>query len=266
MRAAAEFPSSSYLFASFSVINSAVQLSILYQDQDFVAVDKPSGLLVHRTELSVERVSAMTLLRDQLGQWVYPVHRLDRATSGVLVFALSSEAARDLAMMFQERKVSKSYYAIVRGYVAESGEINKALQESEDKDPVAALSRFQCVARVELSVAVGKKHATSRYSLVKVETETGRLHQVRKHLASVFHPIIGDTTYGDGRHNKYFRNELGVNRLLLHARELAFVHPRSRAEVRLKAPWPAEYNQLFERFGWTQTLMASANREGASGS
>lgn len=243
-----------------------MQLTLLYRDENFVAIDKPSGLLVHRTELSTERVTAMTLLRDQLGQWVYPAHRLDRATSGVLVFALSSEAARDIGMMFQEKKMSKSYFAVVRGYMDDSGEINRPLQESEDKDPVEAVSRFKSVARVELPVAVSKKHATSRYSLVEVQTQTGRLHQVRKHLASVFHPIIGDTTYGDGRHNKYFREEFGINRLLLHARDLTFVHPYSKAEVRLESPWPEDFCQLFDRFDWTRTLMASANRAGAAGS
>lgn len=224
-------------------------LSILFQDENLVAIDKPSGLLVHKTELSRERVTAMSILRDQLGQWVYPAHRLDRATSGVLVFALSPEAARAIGLLFQEKKVFKAYYAIVRGHMADEGVIDHPLRESEDHERVPAVSRFKTLRRVELPHAVGR-YATARYSLVRVETDTGRLHQVRKHLCSVFHPIVGDTTYGDGRHNKFFRAELGQARLFLHARDLRLTHPYAGAALSLESPWPAEYLALFDRFGW----------------
>jgi tRNA pseudouridine65 synthase len=184
-------------------------VKVLYQNEQIVAVDKPAGMLVHRTRQSGSRIYALQTLREQLGRRVYPIHRLDRAASGVLLFGLSSEAARAACKQFEDRKVEKIYWAVVRGYTDLEGVI----------DYRSAVTRYRRLKTIELPVAMGK-HATSRYSLVEVMPETGRTHQIRKHFCHIFHPLIGDTTYGEGRHNRLFRERFGVKRLLLWARRL----------------------------------------------
>ncbi|MCM2278592.1 MAG: pseudouridine synthase [Oligoflexia bacterium] len=225
-------------------------LPILYRDSGFIAADKPTGLLVHPTRIAAgERTSCVSLLREQLGREVFPVHRLDRAASGALLFALDRDSASELTRLFRERAVHKTYYAIVRGWVAEAGTIDKPLRKDKDSEYRPAVSRFERVATAELPYAVGR-YATARYSLVRVMTETGRLHQVRRHLRSVFHPILGDRVYGDGRHNRFGLEVLGVERLLLLAKELEFTHPRTGSPLRIEVPWPRDFLALFGRFGW----------------
>jgi tRNA pseudouridine65 synthase len=219
-------------------------LPILWQDTDYIAIDKPSGLLVHPSELAPGEPSCLKILRDQIGMRVNPVHRLDRQTSGVLVFALSSEAARALMLLWPEGGVRKRYHAIVRGWTAEQGEIDRELRESPEKPRVPAKSLYRLLSKVELPDPVGR-YATGRYSWVEVETLTGRQHQVRKHLLSIAHPIVGDTTYGDGDHNRYFRAKFGIHRLLLHARELRFKHPVTGTEQLIEAPVPEAFTQVF---------------------
>ena len=177
------------------------ELSVLWRDADYVAIDKPSGVLVHPTELSHGEDSCLRILRDQLGFWLYPVHRLDRQTSGVLIFALSSDSARALMTMWPEGGVRKRYHAIVRGWTSEQGEVDRALRETPEKPRVPARSLYRRLETVEFQDPVGR-YETARYSSVEVETLTGRQHQVRKHLLSISHPIVGDTTYGDGDHNR----------------------------------------------------------------
>lgn len=219
-------------------------LTILWRDANYIAIDKPSGLLVHPSELAPGEPSCLKLLRDQIGMRVNPVHRLDRQTSGVLVFALSSDAARALMQMWPEGKVRKRYQAIVRGWTADAGEVDRPLRETPDKPRIPAKSLYRRLAQVELPDPVGR-YATGRYSWVEVETLTGRQHQVRKHLLSIAHPIVGDTTYGDGDHNRYFRTKFGIHRLLLHASELRFSYPGSGEERVLEAPVPEAFTRVF---------------------
>ncbi len=227
------------------------ELTILYRDENFVAIDKPAGMLVHRTWIAEEAAEyAMQRLRDQLGQHVFIIHRLDRPTSGVLLFALSSEAARDMCAQFESRTVTKRYLAVVRGWTEESGVIDHPLREEKHKEPQPALSRYRRLATVELPIAVGR-YPQARYSLVEVQPETGRMHQIRKHFAHIFHPLIGDTTYGEGRHNRLFREHFGSERLLLHASELGFVHPYSGAPLTIHAPLPPDLAALFTQLGWS---------------
>lgn len=225
------------------------ELKILYQDDDLVAIDKPAGLLVHRSWIASEaRQFAMQMLRDQLGQYVYPVHRLDRPTSGILLFALNPETARKMSDRFASREVRKLYHAVVRGYVSEHGQINYALKEEHDKiadkqadaDKAAqsALTDFMGLRRVELPYKVSKQHETSRFSLVQLSPKTGRKHQLRRHMAHIRHPIIGDTNHGDGRQNAFFREHYGIRRLLLCASGLEFNHPNSGKEINIRLPIP----------------------------
>ncbi|MCW8889534.1 MAG: pseudouridine synthase [Sedimenticola sp.] len=225
------------------------ELTIIYQDEHYIAVDKPAGMLVHRTRISEDTRFVLQQLRDQIGQRVYPVHRLDRPTSGVLVFGLDSDAARRLVGLFEQRLVTKRYLAVVRGYTDEAARIDYPLQEEAGRPHQDAVTEYRRLATVELPYGVGR-YATARYSLLEVRPETGRMHQIRKHMKHIFHPIVGDTTHGDGKHNQLFRDELGVYRLLLMATDLAFDHPYTGKPLTLRALPDGEMCQLFERLGW----------------
>jgi tRNA pseudouridine65 synthase len=233
---------------------SALLLPILYQDEHLVAINKPNGLLVHRTRIAEEnKTFALQLLRNQLGQRVYPLHRLDRPTSGVLLFGLSKEYAQKLMPLFEERGVSKNYLAIVRGYVKESESIEYALKEETYKDPQYALTEYKRLATVELPVPVGR-YQTARYSLVEATPLTGRMHQIRKHFAHISHYIIGDKKHGDWRHNQMFAEQLQTPFLLLHAYSVQFIHPFTGVSVYIKAPLPAHFSNICHQFGWQHIL------------
>jgi tRNA pseudouridine65 synthase len=209
----------------------ATHLQILYQDAHYVAIDKPSGLLVHRSPISRDRVFALQTLRDQLGRRVYPVHRLDRATSGVLIFGLSAEAARALADQFEARLVDKEYLAVARGWVEEAGVIDHPVADEEGNGIAqAACTRYRRLARAELPYAVDR-YPSSRYSLLSVVPETGRRQQIRKHFKHISHHLIGDTTHGNGRHNRFFRDRFDIHRLLLMSLRLGFVHPYEEVRI-----------------------------------
>lgn len=233
-------------------------LPILYRDERIVVVDKPSGLLVHRSPIDRhERRFAVQMLRDQLGRRVYPAHRLDKGTSGALAFALDREMAAALGAAFAGRDVVKTYLAIVRGWPAESGVIDHELAAVQDEyalpaEPAAkpARTEYRRLATVELPVRVDR-YPSSRYALLELHPETGRRHQLRRHLAHVSHPIVGDSTYGKGRHNRLFAELYGVRRLLLACIGLEFVHPSSGAALCIKAAPGAEFEALLERFGWS---------------
>lgn len=233
------------------------ELEIVYQDECLAVINKPSGLLVHRSRIaSGAREFAMQMLRNQMGRHVYPVHRLDRPTSGLLIFALNSDVARTLTEQLTARQVRKNYHAVVRGYVAESGTINYALKEEldkladadadTDKEKQPAVTHYKCLKQIELPYKVSKKHDTTRYSLVQLQPETGRKHQLRRHMAHIRHPIVGDTNHGDGRHNNFFRSHFDCHRLLLAATALNFNHPVSGKPVNLEVPLPDEFHQPFQ--------------------
>ena len=199
-------------------------LEILYQDADLVAINKPNGLLVHRSPIAADAdVFAVQLLRDQLGQKVYPVHRLDRKTSGVLLFALNEEMNSLMQQQFQDGKVDKTYHAIVRGYTPDTLDIDYPLKR-EDGTIQEAFTSLKTLQRTEVNFQIGK-HPTSRYSLVELKPTTGRMHQLRKHMAHIFHPIIGDRPYGCNKQNRYFKEELGMMSMMLHAVSVQFAHP-----------------------------------------
>ena len=222
---------------------------ILHETPEFVAVDKPYGIHVHPPEDERFRVSKATnglaLLRDQLGKYVYPVHRLDRSTSGVVLYALSSDAASKLAGLFAKREVRKSYVALVRGEAKPRGEIDSPLAE-EGKEAVEARTTFDRIGVRELPWA-NERFPSSRYSLLHVSPETGRFHQIRRHLRRENHPIIGDTVHGDGVHNRHWRAEIGRPYLFLKAYSLAFRSPFDGSEVAIASYWNSEWLRVFER-------------------
>lgn len=225
-------------------------LPILYQDADVVVVDKPSDLLVHRTAIDGDNDAALQRVRDQIGQWLYPVHRLDRPTSGVLVFALSSEAANRLAEDFRGYAVAKHYLAVVRGWPEASGVVDRPLRPSKKKAPRPSRSRFARIATAELPIAVSR-YPTSRYALLMAAPDTGRYHQLRRHLNAISHPVIGDVARGDRHHNRFFREHFDSHRLLLHAWRLAFRQPSTGQTIVAHAQPPALFQRLSAELGWS---------------
>ncbi|MGO1296818.1 MAG: tRNA pseudouridine(65) synthase TruC [Vibrio sp.] len=238
-----------------------VELEILYRDDYFIAVNKPSGMLVHRSWLDRhETVFVMQTLRDQIGQHVYPVHRLDRPTSGVLMFALSSEVAREVMPLFASHDIHKTYHAVVRGWIAEAGTLDYPLKEELDKiadkhaadntQAKEAITDYQPLAQVEVPLSTGR-FPTTRYELVELKPQTGRKHQLRRHMAHLRHPIIGDTRHGEGRHNRLYREHYNVHRLMLHATHFSFYHPYTQQLVTVTAGFDSTWQQLCTTFGWS---------------
>jgi tRNA pseudouridine65 synthase len=222
------------------------ELRILYQDEHFVAFDKPAGFHTHPHTDPRHRVpqsrNCLAVARDQLGRYVYPVHRLDSATSGVLLFALGPEAASKLAEGFREGLIRKTYVAVTRGWTAEQG------LHADDLDDKPSQTRFARIATVELPRPVGR-YATSRYSLVRAEPLTGRHHQIRRHFTRASHPLVGDTTYGDGHHNLAMRETLGQAALMLKAYRVDFAHPLTGEPVRIHSLWNGVWQRAFDLFG-----------------
>jgi tRNA pseudouridine65 synthase len=226
-------------------------IPILHEDDALVIVDKPAGLAVHRSHL-VGRDDDYLIdrIREQTGRLLYLAHRLDRATSGVLVLAAGKEDAAALGAQFMERSVDKTYLGVCRGWPAGEGVIDHPLEAPGHAEPKPATTRWRTLATGTLEVPLGR-YPAQRYALLSLHPETGRHQQLRRHLHHVSHPLIGDTTHGRGDHNRLFRIHLGVHRLLLHAWRLALVHPRSGAPVRVEAPPDAEWQRVLARFGWT---------------
>ncbi len=228
-----------------SLVCRVKQVHILYQDEHLVAVAKPSGMFVHRSDAdrSAESVVVQTL-RSQLAQNVYSVHRLDRATSGVLLLARSQTAAAACGLMFSERRIRKTYLALVRGYSTAAGQIDTPLISARGREKLAghpwaepqhALTGYRTLQQFEVPIALGQ-HATTRSSLVEAHPETGRYHQIRRHFNYVSHPVIGDTSHGDGRHNRVYREHFGAERLMLAAVRLEFEHPITGSACDIRCP------------------------------
>jgi tRNA pseudouridine65 synthase len=224
------------------------KLPILFQDEHLVAINKPHNLLVHRSSIAAdESVFALQLLRDQLNCWVSPCHRIDRKTSGVLLFALSSEADRAIKKQFELHTCQKKYLALVRGFLPESGTTDRPL-EREKGGFQDAITHYRCLQQVELAIEVSR-YPTSRYSLAEISPETGRMHQIRRHFAQLRHYLIGDKTYGECKQNKMFEQKFDLDTMLLHAQELAFQHPFSQQMVTIKAPINAEFSRILSAIG-----------------
>jgi tRNA pseudouridine65 synthase len=217
-------------------------IPLLFVDPHVVVANKPSGLLVHRGWDDDEDV-AMFRVRDVLGQQVFPVHRLDRGTSGALVFARTREAAGVLGRAFEQGRVDKRYLALVRGTPPDSGLIDHPIPKSEGGPRVPAITRFRLVARSPVD----------RCSLVDAVPETGRLHQVRRHMHHIDHPIVGDVNYGSGEINRKYRATYALRRLALHAHRVAFDHPATGEPIVVVAPVPEDLAVAFVALGFPQS-------------
>lgn len=242
-------------------------LPIIYRDDFIIAVNKPSGLLVHRSEIDRHETRfAMQLLRDQIGQMVYPIHRLDKPTSGVLVFALSSDIARQLGDIFMRHALTKTYIALVRGFAPAQGVIDHPLVEEPDKytdkkartnkPAQAATTGFQTLAQIEFPFSIDKYPCT-RYSLVQCTPQTGRKHQIRRHLKHISHPIIGDAKHGKGNHNRFFQDKFACSGLMLASTKMQFTHPITDEILTLIAPLATNFSHIIRQFDWEHALPAN---------
>ncbi len=228
-------------------------LEILFQDDALIAVNKPAGLAVHRSRLiGVADEYLIDLLREQIGGTLHLAHRLDRATSGVLLVARSSEVAAQLGEQFSGRDVHKQYLTVVRGWPEPAqGLVDYPLPGSRETGPRReARTAYRRLATVEVPIALGR-YPQQRYALLLAEPETGRFRQIRKHLAHLHHPVIGDCQHGRSDHNRLYKQYFGCHRMLLHAWRLQLRHPVSGEPFALQAPLDPAYRDLLARFGWT---------------
>ena len=217
------------------------ELNILHRDERFLAVDKPSGMLVHRGMGWADLV-LVDQVRELLGaDVVHPVHRLDRGTSGVVLFALDADAARFVAYQFERGFVQKTYLALVRGEIDDELTIDHPIPRRPDGPRVHAVTHVR---------RLGVAETTPRHvSLVLATPETGRFHQIRRHLKHISFPVIGDTTYGKGKINRAMGNRYGLRRLALHAMSLEVRHPDGDEDMRFEAPLPLDLTEPLTRMG-----------------
>ncbi|WP_343464465.1 tRNA pseudouridine(65) synthase TruC [Pantoea sp.] len=251
-------------------------LEILYQDPWLVAVNKPAGWLVHRSWLDrKEKVVVMQTVRDQIGQHVFTVHRLDRPTSGVLLMGLSSDVGCLLSQQFEQHQIKKTYHAVLRGWLDGGDTLDYPLIEELDKiadkfateprAPQPAVTDYQSLAQVEMPVAIGK-YPSARYTLVALSPHTGRKHQLRRHMAHLRHPIIGDSKHGDLRQNRAAAAHFGLDRLMLHASALSFTHPVTGEPLVIRAGMDDVWQQMSAQFGWNEPILNATGVEFAPAS
>ncbi|NUR22067.1 pseudouridine synthase [Frateuria sp.] len=227
-------------------------LELLYRDDALLAVNKPAGLPVHRSRLiGPADAFLIDLLREQVGGELFLPPRLHRATRGVLLVARSAAVAAALGGQFMGRGVHKQYLAVVRGWPEPAeGLVDYPLPGSRETGPRReARTRYRRLATVEVPVALGR-YPQQRYALLLAEPETGRFRQIRKHMAHIHHPVIGDCQHGRSDHNRLYKQHFGCHRMLLHAWRLHFAHPVSGEAMSLHAPLDGVFATVLERFGW----------------
>lgn len=230
-----------------------MELEIIYRDEHLVAINKPHGLLVHKSKIAAEATEfAIQILRNHLGQRVTPVHRLDRKTGGVLLFALTDEANKAMNARFEANAVHKKYLALVRGYTLDEERVDYPLRK-ENGNLQEAITNYRTLERVEVPIAFGK-HQTQRYSLVEVKPETGRMHQIRKHFNHLRHPIIGDRPHGCNKQNKLFLEKWEMTTMLLHASQVEFIHPFTGESIIVSAKIQTEFERTLGFLGFIADL------------
>jgi len=240
-------------------MDNSLRLDFLHVDDDLLAVNKPAALAVHRSRLvGADDDYLMDRLRLQVEGPLHAVHRLDRATSGVLLVARTAVAAAELGRQLMARSVTKTYLAVVRGWPAEQGEIDYPLSGSSlQGEAKPALTRWRRLATIEVPIAQGR-YDQQRYALLEISPETGRYRQIRRHFHHVSHHLLGDTSHGRGDHNRLIRQHYGVHRLMLHAWRIEVRHPSTGEPLRLEAPLDAAWQRLLGAFGWDAALTRRA--------
>lgn len=236
---------------------------ILFHDDQLLVLNKPAGVPVHGSRMLEGRpATLLAMARELAGKMVHAAHRLDRPVSGAIVLAFDRETLAALSRSFEERQVLKRYLGVARGWTDREGEIDYPLRPPRDErrgddEARAALTRYERLGKMELPVPV-PPYATARYSLLSITPESGRRHQIRRHLKHISHPLAGDTTYGKGEHNRLFREQFGCDRLLLHSQALGFRHPVSGEWIERTAPLDATFCRVIERFGMADWVDSAA--------
>jgi len=229
-----------------------MKLSIIFEDEFIICVSKPNNMLVHHSHHSrnkIEETSLLQLLKEELKADFYPIHRLDRKTSGIILLAKKKEFVAKFQELFTTDKIQKTYYGVVRGHAPEIKTIDSPVKGRDGKVHKEALTHLKTMATITLNIPV-KPYDTSRYSLVKLSPKTGRMHQLRVHMNKISHPLIGDTKYGDKNHDTMFIENFGWENLFLHAYKLSFKHPYTSKELNLVANFPEDWIELFTKFNW----------------
>jgi len=217
-----------------------MELEVIYETDQLIAINKPHGLLVHRSKIANDATEfALQLVRDHVGHFVHPVHRIDRKTSGVLLFGKSKEIKSEVQGLFHDRKVDKTYLALVRGFTPSRLTIDHPLTENGKTQD--AETHFKTLDYFEIDLPFGK-FQTSRYSLIEVKPSTGRFHQIRKHMKHIFHPILGDRPHGCNKQNKLWLEKFGLTKMMLHASHLSFNYPGKQL-IEIKAPKSQKFQE-----------------------
>lgn len=233
-----------------------MQVDILFEDTYYICVNKPHDVLVHHGKFSrnnADEDSLLQLLEQQLGNKFYPIHRLDRRTSGTILLAKEKRYVSKFQRLFTEEQIQKTYYAVVRGYAPEARYIDSPVKGKDAKEYKDAITEAALLETISLDIPVGP-YDTSRYSLVQLEPKTGRMHQLRIHMKKISHPIIGDGKYGDHRHDAMYRSQFGWENLFLHAGSLGFKHPFSEELLHIRAPFSKNWRALFKQFNWSNPI------------
>lgn len=234
--------------SSQPTINS---IEIIFEDEYLIVVNKPNNYLIHKSQYArnIRETTLLEFLKQQLGYSIYPAHRLDRKTSGIIILLKDKQYVAKFQELFISNTIQKTYYAIVRGFSDKNGIINSPVKNDDTGIYKNALTNYESVANIELDIPV-HPYNSSRYSLIKLTPETGRMHQLRKHLNKISHPIIGDYKYGDRFHNRMFEIELNCIYMFLHAYSIEFTQPITKKNIQLIANFPPDWNKLFKQFNW----------------
>lgn len=236
-------------------------MNIIYEDESLLVIDKPNKMLVYPSPMAKNCHWFATKELAKLGyENLHTIHRLDRPTSGVLLFAKNAEMAKEMSLLFRNKKIEKCYICLVRGYTEDEGRIEKELKKDGEGELQNASTYYKTMERNEVDRQISK-YPKSRFSLLKVEPLTGRMHQIRRHLAHLRHPIIGDKRYGDRHYNKYMLEKLKMENLMLHASSLSFVHPFTKEKLKIVAPLPAAMCKLLNElhFSTIPTLLQNVD-------
>lgn len=243
-------------------------IRIYFQDDHLVVIEKPANFQIHTPVVLakqgkvVRKNNIVILLRKQLEREIFTIHRLDRATSGVMMFSLSSEFAKLVQQKFKSKEVKKTYVCLVRGWTKDSDVIDHPL--TKDLDGGATLdakTEYETLYRFEVPIAMGR-YEKQRYSIVKVNPITGRTHQIRRHFKHISHPLVGDTVHGDGKHNRLWREKLKdaggeSNYLFLKAYAFQMEHPITGVHLKFRTRWNRQWLRLFDSIGFCPVIIFS---------
>jgi len=234
-----------------------MSLEIIFEDPYFICVNKPNNVLVHHAHHSrnvADEDSLLQRIKDEIGLKVYPIHRLDRKTSGIIILAKEKEFVSKFQELFTHHDIQKTYFGVVRGFAPETKTIDSPVKGRDANVHKEALTTLKTLEKITLNIPV-KPYDSSRYSLVELSPKTGRMHQLRVHTNKISHPLIGDAKYGDKNHDTMYHKNFGWSNLFLHAGKLEFTHPFTSEKLILKATFPTDWIALFEEFSWKNPLL-----------